>query len=125
MEIQEYIIIALKLIVGLSILNVWLIQPNKSSKWRGGDATTITEEFSVYGLSKTFYYIVFAVKVGLAILLLVSIKYDIFSLYSSIGLAALLGGSIAMHLKVKDALFKSFPAFLFMVMNLIIAYLAV
>jgi hypothetical protein len=125
MEIQEYIIIALKLIVGLSILNVWLIQPNKPSKWRGGDATTITEEFSVYGLSKTFYYIVFAVKVGLAILLLVSIKYDVFSLYSSIGLAALLGGSIAMHLKVKDALFKSFPAFLFMIMNLIIAYLAI
>ena len=125
MEIQEYIIIALKLIVGLSILNVWLIQPNKPSKWRGGDATTITEEFSVYGLSKTFYYIVFAVKVGLAILLLVSIKYDVFSLYSSIGLAALLGGSIAMHLKVKDALFKSFPAFLFMVMNLIIAYFAI
>ena len=125
MEIQEYIIIALKLIVGLSILSVWLIQPNKPSKWRGGDATTITEEFSVYGLSKTFYYIVFAVKVGLAILLLVSIKYDIFSLYSSIGLAALLGGSIAMHLKVKDALFKSFPAFLFMIMNLIIAYLAI
>ena len=125
MEIQEYIIIALKLIVGISILNVWLIQPNKPSKWRGGDATTITEEFSVYGLSKTFYYIVFAVKVGLAILLLVSIKYDIFSLYSSIGLAALLGGSIAMHLKVKDALFKSFPAFLFMIMNLIIAYLAI
>ena len=125
MEIQEYIIIALKLIVGLSILNVWLIQPNKPSKWRGGDATTITEEFSVYGLSKTFYYIVFAVKVGLAILLLVSIKYDIFSLYSSIGLAALLGGSIAMHLKVKDALFKSFPAFLFMVLNLVIAYLSV
>jgi len=125
MEIQEYIIIAMKLIVGLSILNVWLIQPNKPSKWRGGDATTITEEFSVYGLSKTFYYIVFAVKVGLAILLLVSIKYDVFSLYSSIGLAALLGGSIAMHLKVKDALFKSFPAFLFMIMNLIIAYLAI
>jgi len=125
MEIQEYIIIFLKIIVGVSIINVWLIQPNKPSKWRGGDATTITEEFSVYGLSKTFYYIVFAVKVGLAILLLVSIKYDVFSLYSSIGLAALLGGSIAMHLKVKDALFKSFPAFLFMVMNLIIAYLAI
>ena len=125
MEIQAYIIITLKIIVGISIINVWLIKPNKPSKWRGGDATTITEEFSVYGLSKTFYYIVFAVKVGLAILLLVSIKYDVFSLYSSIGLAALLGGSIAMHLKVKDALFKSFPAFLFMVMNLIIAYLAI
>ena len=48
MEIQEYIVIALKIIVGISIINVWLIQPNKPTKWRGGDATTITEEFNVY-----------------------------------------------------------------------------
>jgi len=125
MEIQAYIIIALKIIVGISIINVWLIQPNKPSKWRGGDATTITEEFNVYGLSKTFYKIIFVVKVGLAVLLLVSIKYDLLTLYSSLGLASLLLGSIAMHFKVKDALFKSFPAFLFMVLNLVIAYLSV
>ena len=125
MEIQEYIIIFLKIIVGVSIINVWLIQPNKPSKWRGEDATTIIEEFNVYGLSKIFYNVVFVVKVGLAVLLLVSIKYDFLTLYSSLGLASLLGGSIVMHIKVKDALFKSFPAFLFMVMNLIIAYLAI
>lgn len=124
MEISEYIVIALKIIVGVSILNVWLVQSKKPSKWRGGDATSIIEEFSVYGLSKTFYNLVFVVKVGLAILLLASLKYDFLTLYSSIGLAALLGGSIAMHIKVKDALFKSFPAFLFMAMNLIIAYLS-
>lgn len=124
MEISEYIVIALKIIVGVSILNVWLVQSKKPSKWRGGDATSIIEEFSVYGLSKTFYNVVFVVKVGLTILLLASIKYDFLTLYSSIGLAALLGGSIAMHIKVKDALFKSFPAFLFMAMNLIIAYLS-
>ena len=125
MEIQAYIIIALKIIVGISIINVWLIKPNKPSKWRGGDATTIIEEFNVYGLSKTFYNIIFVVKVGLAVLLLVSIKYDLLTLYSSLGLASLLLGSIAMHFKVKDALFKSFPAFLFMAMNLIIAYLSI
>ncbi len=125
MEIQAYIIIALKIIVGISIINVWLIQPNKPSKWRGGDATTIIEEFNVYGLSKTFYKIIFVVKVGLAVLLLVSIKYDFLTLYSSLGLATLLLGSIAMHFKVKDALFKSFPAFLFMAMNLVIAYLSI
>ena len=105
MEIQEYIIIFLKIIVGVSIINVWLIQPNKPSRWRGGDAKTIIEEFNVYGLSKTFYKVVFVVKVGLAILLLASIKYDFLTLYSSLGLAALLLGSIAMHIKVKDALF--------------------
>ena len=125
MEIQAYIIITLKIIVGISIINVWLIKPNKPSKWRGGDATTIIEEFNVYGLSKTFYNIIFVVKVGLAVLLLVSIKYDFLTLYSSLGLATLLLGSIAMHFKVKDALFKSFPAFLFMAMNLVIAYLSI
>ena len=125
MEIQEYIIIFLKIIIGVSIINVWLIQPNKPSRWRGGDAKTIIEEFNVYGLSKTFYKVVFVVKVGLAILLLTSIKYDFLTLYSSLGLAALLLGSIAMHIKVKDALFKSFPAFLFMAMNLFIAYLSI
>ena len=124
MEIQEYIIIFLKIIVGVSIINVWLIQPNKPSRWRGGDAKTIIEEFNVYGLSKIFYKVVFVVKVGLAILLLISIKYDFLTLYSSIGLALLLGGSILMHVKIKDPLFKSFPAFLFMVMNLTILYLS-
>ena len=123
MEIQEYVIIVLKIIVGISIVNVWLIQPNKPSKWRGGAATTIIEEFSIYGLSKTLYYLVFVVKVGLAILLLTSIKFDFLTLYSSIGLAILLGGSILMHLKIKDPLFKSFPAFLFLIMNLTIVYL--
>ena len=124
MEILEYILIVLKIIVGVSIINVWLIQPNKPSKWRGGDATTIIEEFNVYGLSKTFYKVVFVVKVGLAILLLISIKYDFLTLYSSIGLAILLGGSILMHVKIKDPLLKSFPAFLFLVMNLTILYLS-
>jgi hypothetical protein len=33
-------------------------------------------------------------------------------------------GSILMHVKVKDAWYKSFPAFLFMLMNLVIAFLS-
>jgi len=32
---ELYVITALKIIVGLSILNVWLIQPKKTTKWRG------------------------------------------------------------------------------------------
>ena len=55
MELQAYIIIGLKIIIGISILNVWLIQSKKHTKWRGGAATTIIEEFNVYGLSKSFY----------------------------------------------------------------------
>ena len=124
MELQAYIIIGLKIIIGISILNVWLIQSNKHTKWRGGDATTIIEEFNVYGLSKSFYVTIYLLKVSLAILLLASIQFDVLTLVSSLGLAVLLLGSILMHVKVKDAWYKSFPAFLFMLMNLVIAFLS-
>ena len=124
MELQPYIIIGLKIIIGISILNVWLIQSNKHTKWRGGAATTIIEEFNVYGLSKSFYVAIYILKVSLAILLLASIQFDVLTLVSSLGLALLLLGSILMHVKVKDAWYKSFPAFLFMLMNLVIAFLS-
>lgn len=124
MELQAYIIIGLKIIIGISILNVWLIQSNKHTKWRGGNATTIIEEFNVYGLSKSFYVTIYILKVSLAILLLASIQFDVLTLVSSLGLALLLLGSILMHVKVKDPWYKSFPAFLFMLMNLVIAFLS-
>ena len=124
MELQACIIIGLKIIIGISILNVWLIQSKKNTKWRGGAATTIIEEFNVYGLSKSFYVAIYFLKVSLAILLLASIQFDVLTLVSSLGLAVLLLGSILMHVKVKDAWYKSFPAFLFMLMNLVIAFLS-
>lgn len=122
MDLIDYIIIVLKVIVGLSILNVWLIQPKKPTKWRGGNADTIVEEFKVYGLSKSFCYFVGFLKVGLALILLASIQFETLTLIGSLGLTALLLGSIIMHIKVKDELYKSFPAFLFIVMNLVIAF---
>ncbi|WP_026838618.1 DoxX family protein [Gillisia sp. JM1] len=125
MDPFDYIIIVLKVIVGLSILNVWLIQPKKPTKWRGGNAKTIVEEFEVYGLSKTLVYIVGFLKVSLALILLASIQFESLTLIGSLGLAALLLGSIIMHIKVKDELYKSFPAFLFLLMNLVIAYTAI
>lgn len=122
MNLIDYIIVVLKVIVSLSILNVWLVQPKKPTKWRGGNAKTIFEEFEVYGLSKSFCYVIGALKVSLAFILLASIQFESLTLAGSLGLSVLLLGSIIMHIKVKDELFKSFPAFLFIVMNLIIAY---
>ena len=117
-----YIIVALKIIVSLSILNVWLIQPKKPTRWRGGKANNIFEEFEVYGLSKLWCYIIGFLKVSLAIILFASIQFTALSLIGSLGLSVLLLGSIGMHLKIKDPLYKSFPAFLFTLMNLVIAY---
>jgi hypothetical protein len=124
MDMIDYTLIVLKVIVGLSILNVWLIQPQKSTKWRGGNAKTIIEEFEAYGLSKSFCYIIGFLKVSLALILLASIKFEALTLIGSIGLSLLLLGSIIMHLKIKDELFKSFPAALFIVMNVTIIFLS-
>jgi hypothetical protein len=125
MEFIEYGISALKIIVGISILNVWLLQKNKATKWRGGAATTIIEEFEVYGLSKQFCYFIGFLKVSFALLLLASLQFNSLTLVGSLGLAALLLGSVMMHIKIKDPLHKSFPAGLFIVMSLLIAYAAV
>ncbi len=125
MDTIAYIIIALKVIVSFSILNVWLIQPKKPTKWRGGNAKTIVEEFEVYGLSKSLCYVIGVLKVSLALLLLASIQFESLTLIGSLGLSVLLLGSIIMHLKIKDPMYKSFPAFLFILMNLTIAYLAI
>ena len=122
MDLMNYILIAFKVIVGISILNVWLLQLNKPTRWRGGDAKTIVDEFKVYGFSKNFCYLIGFLKVSLALILIASIQLETLTLTGSLGLTVLLIGSIVMHIIVKDPLYKSFPAFLFIVMNVIIAY---
>lgn len=119
---MNYLIIIFQIIVALSILNVWLIQNKKPTRWRGGNATTIIEEFEVYGLSKQMCYIIGFLKITFAILLLVAIWFPVVKQLAALGLAALLLGSIAMHIKIKDPLLKSFPAALFLVLCLIIAF---
>lgn len=119
---MNYLIIALQCIVSFSLLNVWLIQNKKPTQWRGGNATTIIEEFQEYGLPKWMCYFVGTLKVLLAIGLFVAIWVPQLHRPFALGLGALLVGSILMHLKIKDPLKKSFPAFLFLMMCLLIAY---
>ncbi len=119
---MDYLIIALKVIVGLSILNVWLVQYNKDTRWRGGNATTIVEEFQVYGLPVWSVYVVGIIKTILAVMLIASIWYPGLQFPAAIGLAIMLTGSVAMHVKIGDPLMKSFPAALFLLMSLVIAF---
>lgn len=119
---MDYITIALQVIVALSILNVWLLQYNKPTQWRGGNATNILEEFKVYGLPVWMCYAVGFLKVTLALALFLAIWYPNLQQLAALGLATLLLGSITMHFKIKDPLKKSFPAFLFLCMCLYIAF---
>ena len=119
---MDYLLIALQVIVALSILNVWLVQNKKPTQWRGGNATTIIEEFKIYGLPVWMCFVVGTLKILFALGLLAAIWYPSFREQSALGLAALLLGSIAMHLKIKDPIKKSLPAFIFLTMCLYIAF---
>lgn len=120
---METFIIILKIIVSISLFNVWLIQGKKATRWRGGDAKTIYEEFETYGLPQWLLYLVGFLKVSLSVVLIASIWYPSIEMYPAIGLAALLSGSVIMHLAIKDPLYKSFPAALFLTMCLLIYFL--
>ncbi len=120
---MEILVIAFKVIVGLSILNVWLIRSKKSTDWRGGEAKNITEEFRVYGLPDWMVWIVGSLKVALAVLLLASIYYPQFTDIAAYGIAFLMSGAVLMHLKIGDPIKKSFPAFSFLVLSLAIVFL--
>ncbi len=117
---MEYLIIVLKLIVSLSIFNVWLLRKGQSSQWRGGGASSLEEEFANYGLSKTTMILVGIVKCTLALGLLLSIVYAELELYSALGIVIMMAIAIAMHIKIGDPIKKSFPALLFLILSGII-----
>lgn len=119
---MDYLIIVLQLVVALSLINVWLLQNNKPTRWRGGEAKTLLEEFEVYGLPKWSCYLVGIFKVGLALALIIGIWFPEILRPSAIVLALFLSGSVIMHLKVKDPLIKSLPAAIFLVLCLVIAF---
>lgn len=118
---MEYIVIVLKLIIGLSILNVWLLRGNKSTQWRGGNANNIKEEFKAYGLPIWFMYLIGTIKVILALMLVSSIYFTGLEQISAYGIAILMLGAVSMHFKIGDPLKKAFPSFLFLTLALIIA----
>ncbi|AGC78338.1 DoxX-like protein [Nonlabens dokdonensis] len=123
MELSEIIEVVIKIAVGASILNVWLINRNKDSQWRGGNASSMEEEFKAYGLSKNMMVVVGALKCLFAVLLILSIYFYELELYAALGIAALMTGAIIMHIKINDPLKKSLPAAIFLVLSLLVIYI--
>jgi uncharacterized membrane protein YkgB len=115
--------IVLQVVVGLGILNVWLIRANWATGYRGGDAKTLKEEFATYGLPHWFFYLIGTLKVLCALALLAGIWFPLLATLGGAGLAVLMAGAFSMHLKVKDPFSKSIPALSMLAMSLAIALL--
>ena len=111
----------LSVIVGLTVINVWLFRSGKSTSYRGGDASNLMEEFEVYGLGD-YFITIGIIKVSLAVLLLLSIYFNKLKLISSLGIAIMMLVAVYMHFSVGDELIKSMPASVMLLCCLIIAY---
>lgn len=111
----------LSVVVGLTVINVWLFRSNRSTSYRGGDAASLLEEFQVYGL-EDYFLIIGIIKVSLAIMLLLSLYFKKLSFFASSGIGVMMLVAVYMHINVGDELIKSMPASVMLASCLIIAY---
>ena len=119
---MDKILIIIQLVIALGILNVWILRYGKATPWRGGAAKNMKEEFAIYGLPGWFMMLVGVLKVLFALLLIAGIWFSGLVYPAAIGIAVLMLGAIFMHIKVKDPLKKSLPAFIMFVLALIVAF---
>lgn len=108
---METVVLVAQVVVALGIFNVWLLRSSKATAWRGGDATTMPEEFEVYGLPQWFMRLVGFAKLALAALLIVAIWVPWLAMPAAAGMGFLMIGAVVMHFKVGDPPAKSLPAF--------------
>ena len=118
---MEYVLNALQLIVGVGILNVWVLRSGKATPYRGGEAKSLREEFAAYGLPFWFMCVIGVLKVGLALSLLAAICIPGVGRPAAIGLGLLMLGAFGMHLKVKDPIKKALPSIVVLAMCAAIA----
>tara|TARA_B100000900_G_scaffold300062_1_gene258631 strand:+ start:235 stop:603 length:369 start_codon:yes stop_codon:yes gene_type:complete len=122
MTVENFKIVA-QIVIALSIYNVWFLRFNKPTMFRGKNAQNMKQEFISYGLPGWFTWIIGFIKVSLATMLVLGIFQEQLVVPSAIGMAILMFGAVMMHVKVKDSPIKSFPAFIFLILSISIAFL--
>jgi len=114
--------ISCQLLIGLSILNLWVLRSSKKTAYRGGASSSLKEEFTAYGLPVWMFFIVGILKVGAALALLVGICVPELVKPAAMVIAGLMTGAFVMHLKVKDSPKKSLPATIVLALSLVLIF---
>lgn len=120
---MEILKIILQLIIGLGILNVWLLRFNSKTPFRGGNAVNMKDEFKAYGLPEVMVYVVGFIKISLAIMLIVGIWIESLVDPAAIGIGLLMLGAIIMHIKIKDTFKQTLPAGILLILCALIVVL--
>ena len=111
-----------QIFIAVAMFDAWLFRYNRPLRARGGDAKTMAEEFKVYGLPEWLLHLVRVLKLGSGVLMIAGIWYPAAALAAGIGLAVLMAAAIAMHIKIRDPLYKAMPATLFFLLSCWVAY---
>ena len=114
-------VVVVQVVIALGIFNVWILRFAKPTGWRGGSATNMKEEFQAYGLPEWSVQVVGFLKLLLAACLIAGIWFPTVTRPAALGIAILMLGAVAMHIKVKDPLKKSLPALTMLILSLIVA----
>ena len=101
----------LQAVLALGLLNVWLLRANSETSYRGGQAKSLKDEFDAYGLPIWMFYLVGALKLGVAAALLIGIWVPVVVLPAAVVLVTLMIGALILHAKLEDPTLKSLPAF--------------
>ena len=107
----------LQIVIALGLLNVWLVRARSTTSYRGGQARSLKEEFAAYGLPDIAFYVVGALKIGSAVMLIAGLWNPALVLPAAAVVVLLMVGALVMHVKVKDAAMKSLPAALMLLMS--------
>ena len=120
---NDQLIYIFQVVIALSVIRVWTMNFNKPSRWRGGGARNMKEEFIVYGIPSWVMYSVGTLKVTFSVGLLAGLWIPELVKFSASGIAIMMFFAIIMHVKIKDPLIRSIPAITFMVLSILIVLL--
>ena len=104
--------IFLQALVAASIFFVWVVRYDN-----------IIHEFKQYGFPNWLRDLVGILKLTFALLLLLGIQRASLAMIGGLGIAGLMGCTFAMHLRVKNPLFKMMPSLTLLALATIIALL--
>ena len=96
----------------LGIFYAWTIGFNIESKFRGGKARNLKEEFLVYGLPGWSLYFIGGIKLLLSSLLILGFYMPVLVKPVAGVLTVIMAVAVVMHLKIReDKLIKALPAY--------------
>ncbi|MEX2528685.1 MAG: DoxX family protein [Gemmatimonadota bacterium] len=114
----------LQIIIGLGLFNVWILRSRRNTGFRGGDASTLREEFDEYGLPVWAFFAVGTTKIAAAVVLIAGVWLPQVVVPAAAVVTVLMVGALAMHAKVKDPPARYVPALTVLAMTVALLILA-